>query len=56
MQRRALHDLAPGGATRAHTIDGLVLTKFDTIDDKVRRGGGECLLKPPHVLLTALWE
>ncbi|KAI8474960.1 MAG: SRP54-type protein [Monoraphidium minutum] len=32
---RALHDLAPGGATRAHMIDGIVLTKFDTIDDKV---------------------
>lgn len=32
---RALHDLAPPGATRAHMIDGIVLTKFDTIDDKV---------------------
>ncbi|GBF89669.1 signal recognition particle receptor subunit alpha-like [Raphidocelis subcapitata] len=32
---RALHDLAPTGATRAHMIDGIVLTKFDTIDDKV---------------------
>jgi signal recognition particle receptor subunit alpha len=33
--RSALHDLAPAGATRAHMIDGIVLTKFDTIDDKV---------------------
>jgi signal recognition particle receptor subunit alpha len=32
---RALHDLAPAGATRPHAIDGIVLTKFDTIDDKV---------------------
>ncbi|KIZ06391.1 Signal recognition particle receptor subunit alpha [Monoraphidium neglectum] len=32
---RALHDLAPSTATRGHMIDGIVLTKFDTIDDKV---------------------
>lgn len=32
---RALYDLAPPGATQPHNIDGIVLTKFDTIDDKV---------------------
>ncbi|GFH09496.1 signal recognition particle receptor subunit alpha [Haematococcus lacustris] len=32
---RALHDLAPPTATTRHAIDGIVLTKFDTIDDKV---------------------
>lgn len=32
---RALHDLAPKTAVTRHTIDGIVLTKFDTIDDKV---------------------
>ena len=32
---RALYDMAPAGATRRHMIDGIVLTKFDTIDDKV---------------------
>jgi hypothetical protein len=32
---RALHDLAPPTATTRHTIDGIVLTKFDVIDDKV---------------------
>lgn len=32
---RALHDLAPAGTTSHHVIDGIVLTKFDTIDDKV---------------------
>jgi hypothetical protein len=32
---RALHDLAPPTATTRHTIDGIVLTKFDMIDDKV---------------------
>ncbi|KAJ9527693.1 hypothetical protein QJQ45_025967 [Haematococcus lacustris] len=32
---RALHDLAPHTATTRHAIDGIVLTKFDTIDDKV---------------------
>ena len=30
-----LADLAQDAAT-AHTIDGILLTKFDTIDDKVR--------------------
>jgi signal recognition particle receptor subunit alpha len=34
---RALFDLAPAGSTTRHTIDGIVLTKFDTIDDKVGR-------------------
>jgi hypothetical protein len=33
--RRALQDLAPSTATVRHAIDGVVLTKFDTIDDKV---------------------
>jgi signal recognition particle receptor subunit alpha len=32
---RALADLAPPGAGAAHAIDGVLLTKFDTIDDKV---------------------
>lgn len=32
---RALFDLAPPGTTRRQMIDGIVLTKFDTIDDKV---------------------
>lgn len=32
---RALHDLAPTTASHRHCIDGIVLTKFDTIDDKV---------------------
>jgi len=32
---RALYDMAPAGTTRRHMIDGIVLTKFDTIDDKV---------------------
>ena len=31
-----LADLAQD-ATTAHTIDGILLTKFDTIDDKVRK-------------------
>lgn len=43
--RRALQDLAPPTATVRHAIDGVVLTKFDTIDDKVRlcrAGGMQC--------------
>ncbi|KAF5842562.1 SRP54-type protein [Dunaliella salina] len=32
---RALQDLAPPNTTVRHAIDGVVLTKFDTIDDKV---------------------
>jgi len=32
---RALYDLAPTTSTTKHVIDGIVLTKFDTIDDKV---------------------
>lgn len=32
---RALQDLAPPTTTVRHAIDGVVLTKFDTIDDKV---------------------
>lgn len=32
---RALYDLAPASVTNKHLIDGIVLTKFDTIDDKV---------------------
>ena len=35
---RALVDHSEEGNTR--TIDGIVLTKFDTIDDKVVGGGG----------------
>ena len=44
-----LADLAQDAAT-AHTIDGILLTKFDTIDDKVRgphRATERCL---PHWL------
>ncbi len=37
---RALVDHSLEGETR--TIDGIVLTKFDTIDDKVRNVGEEC--------------
>ena len=33
---RALYDLAGPSITSKHVIDGIVLTKFDTIDDKVR--------------------
>ena len=36
---RALYDLAPTSATRPHNIDGIVLTKFDTIDDKASLRG-----------------
>lgn len=32
---RALADLAPAGTASKHVIDGIVLTKFDTIDEKV---------------------
>jgi signal recognition particle GTPase len=37
---RALYDLAPAGTTHRHLIDGIVLTKFDTIDDKVGAARG----------------
>ena len=41
-----LADLAPDAAT-AHGIDGILLTKFDTIDDKV--WGGSCLTREATV-------
>ena len=47
-----LADLATGPSP--HTIDGILLTKFDTIDDKVRSKRLECARHHVRLLSVAL--
>lgn len=57
---RSLSDLAPGGAasagSRRPVIDGILLTKFDTIDDKVGRCSWLYMYSKHSLMTGAPWS